>query len=394
MFINDNEKPPTPARVTMILGVLLGVIGYMGVNQQPIILNGLFLEGKISASQLGLTATSEFLAFGLSSLLAGIMLRPKRLRLWGFLAFLFYLLSFLGAMHARGVAQIGLGGMRGVSAGIVLWNTYGLIARTTRSDWWAGVLQTANVSTALAVSVAFTALVTRHFGSTRVLWCLAVIMAIGMGLSLLTPNSYEELPKSPGLGRIAPRAFFALASIFAYTAFIGAFWVYLEPIAAESGLSPTLASTAIAVSFGAQAIGGVVGTLLAGRLPPFMAIIGACIANILVIGCLLNGASAPVFLVIAAAYGFLCVFVMPFQVSMLMKVDPSRRTVMALNGTSLLGSSAGAFLASFVVSDSNVRGGFGVAAACSIVCLLIVLCLSLSSRRNDFSTTRIADGVT
>ena len=68
--------------------------------------------------------------------------------------------------------------------------------------------------------------------------------------------------------------------------------------------------------------------------------------------------NSPAWLFIAAnaAGGMVALFVSPFFVPMTIGADPSRRAAMQSGAAQLFGGALGPFLASRIVSDSDVRG--------------------------------------
>jgi hypothetical protein len=65
---------------------------------------------------------------------------------------------------------------------------------------------------------------------------------------------------------------------------------------------------------------------------------------------------APLFLVSVFVFGFLWLFIMPFQTLMVVRADPSRRAAMLVPFAQLFGASLGPFVASMVASEANMNG--------------------------------------
>src|SRR5262249_18421428 len=78
----------------------LGVISLLLAGVLPAILGALAAEHRLSASDMGLTATYEALSMGLSTAAAGLWLPPKRLRLIGAAASLALGAADFASMHA------------------------------------------------------------------------------------------------------------------------------------------------------------------------------------------------------------------------------------------------------------------------------------------------------
>jgi hypothetical protein len=87
-----------------------------------------------------------------------------------------------------------------------------------------------------------------------------------------------------------------------------------------------------------------------------------------------------VFLVDAAVFGFIWLFILPFQVPMLIEADPSRRAAVLSSGVGLLGASVGPTVVALVINPDNTRGALWLGAACLIVCLGVGTALRFTRR--------------
>ena len=97
----------------------IGVVALLIAGLQPVILGGLESEGRLTASQIGLAATVELLALGLTCGLAAAFLKPDRVRLKLALACVAHAGAMFGTCLVSGVAVIAMRGAAGVFASIV-----------------------------------------------------------------------------------------------------------------------------------------------------------------------------------------------------------------------------------------------------------------------------------
>jgi len=74
--------------------------------------------------------------------------------------------------------------------------------------------------------------------------------------------------------------------------------------------------------------------------------------------------TAGLFLLDAAVFGFIYLFILPFMVPMLIEADPSRRAAVLTSGVGLLGSGIGPALATLVISSENIAGALWLGAGC------------------------------
>ncbi|MBO9710319.1 MAG: MFS transporter [Caulobacter sp.] len=338
---------------------------------QPVILGALEHEGRLSTAQIGLAATVELMALGVACGLAAALLKPTRIRLKMMLACLLHAGAMLATTLVSGVGVIAVRAAAGACAGVMLWLAIGVIARSVRPERASGVFVTVQTFAQLVLAAALPALVMGRWGVNGALTCLAAISVIAAFASLAGPDRFAPLPRHEGGERLDVPSMGGLAAVFLWMAFIVALWVYLEPLAAQAGLSPREAGLAIALALGLQVLGGAAATLVGDRVPPARMLIAVGALNALILTTLLGGPGRGVFVACVAAFGFLWLFALPFQTLLLIRIDPTRRASMQLGAAQLLGSSAGPLAASLVVGEGPVRR----ALVLSMTCLALAVAL-------------------
>ncbi len=357
----------TIARVEIGAILFIGTVGVLILGLQPVLLGALAEEVKITASQLGLAATAELLTIGIAAGAAGAVFRPAGLRYWGVGTGL--ALAGLDALvgSQQGVAIIVNRAAAGIAEGIMIWITVGMIARSTTPARWSGVYLALQTFVQLGYSAVLPATVMVHHGAGGGFLVLSATALACCAVSLLIPPRYDELPKSAedaaGPGAFSPRAIAVLASVFLFMAFIVGLWAYLEPIAAQAHLPARIADNAVSLSLAAQVAGAATATFVAGRVPYFPIFVGCTLVDLVILAIMGTTPGAALFLGAAVVFGFLWLFVLPFQVPLAIEADPTRRAAVLLPGAQLLGSAAGPFLCSFAVTNTDVRGALFVSGA-------------------------------
>jgi predicted MFS family arabinose efflux permease len=235
----------------------------------------------------------------------------------------------------------------------------------------------------LVLAAALPVLVMARWGVNGALTCLAVISVLAALTALAGPNSFAALPKADDTGRLDARSLTGLAAVFLYMAFIVALWVYLEPLAAQAGLSSREAGLAIALALGLQVLGGAAATVVGDRAPPRGMLLGIGAINAVILAVLWSGPGRGLFIACVAVFGFLWLFALPFQTLLLIRIDPSRRAAMQLGAAQLLGSSAGPLAASLVVAEGPVKRALILSGACLVLALALISLLA--SRRRAAS---------
>jgi len=337
--------------------VAMGSIGLLTLGVMPVLFGALAEAGRLSVAGIGRCAMLEALSMGISAGLCGALIaRPAKLREVA----LFVLLALAGfdllSLTASGWQVLAVRGLAGLSEGVLLWITVGMIARSETPDRWAGVFFTAMVSGQLALALAYV-FVIPHFGANGGFVVLALAALLGIPATFYAPHGYAPLVQDENLSGAPPlRGWIALLATLVFTAPAGAVGVYLLPIALQQGLSADLARNALWVSLVGQVMGGSIATVLGGRVHWFGVF---CFATALLIGAwlvMISGPSALVFALANGLAGLVAVMIGPFLVPMLIEADPTRRTAMQSGAAQILAAALGPLLASFVVSNADVYG--------------------------------------
>jgi MFS family permease len=352
----------TPLESGATIGVGVNSLLVLGVF--PVLLGALVDEHRLSNAGIGQLATIELLAMGLATAAAGAFLKPHRLRAIALATSLGLGLANLLTAHASGPALFPLRIAAGALEGVLLWITVSMIARTVTPERWAGVFFAAQTLGQLVLAIILAIWVMPRFGAAGGYLAVAVASLMGVVPALMIPHRFAPLPVAPGESGAPPmRGWLALIVTVIYVASSGAVSVYLQPLAHQAGLTAGIARSANWLSLGAQVAGASMATLLAGRVRYFTVFVAVTAATLLVWW--VFGHSAPGWLFIAAnAFaGLTSIFLAPFLVPFTIEADPSRRAALQSGAAQLLGGALGPSLASFVVSDADVRGVLWLGAA-------------------------------
>jgi hypothetical protein len=375
--------PPGVAQPLNLSVLYIGVVSLLIAGLQPVILGGLAQEGRLTVGEIGLAATGELLALGAACGLAAAFLKPTSLRTKLLIACLGHALCNLATLWVSDGALIGVRTLTGLFAGVMLWSTVGMISRSARPEWQAGVFVTVQTLAQLLLAWLLPRTVMPAFGVDGALAALSVISLTAAVALLAAPKSYPLLPKAEeGKGAMTPLAWAGLAAVFLYMAFIVAIWVYLEPLAIAVGLGPAQAHDAVAAALAMQVLGGLAATLIGERLKLGVVLIVAAVVNLGLLAALSQAHDGGLFISLVAVFGFLWLFVLPFHTVLLIRIDPTLRAAMQLGTAQLLGSAGGPLAASLLVGDTNAAGAMTLAGGCLVVALaLFVGILVVLSRR-------------
>lgn len=374
---------PAPGPLEQAAVLFAGIAGVMFAGVGPLLLGGLQAAGRLSAAQLGQAGTVELLAMGIAAAGAGPLFGVRRLRLIAVICGLAMAGLNFATTRVSGDTLTLVRAINGLPSGVLIWLTTAMIVRAPRPERWSGVYLTLQTLAQLGVVAGVSAFVLGRFGVDGGFVCLALLGIATALAGLFVPRGFAPLvaAESGPQGLPGGRGWLALATAFCFQAFILAAWIYVEPLSRQARHPEGTAGLAISLSLGAQVLGGAAATILAGRISWFWALVVSITVAVALLGVFATLPSAPVFLGASAAFGFVWLFAAPFLTPLAIEADPTRRAAVLGSGASLLGCSAGPFLASLVVSDTDVRGALALGVALAVIALAIVGGLHLSRHR-------------
>ena len=360
-----------PSEVRGAIG--LGAISLMMSGLLPLFLGALAGEHRLSAAGIGQVATLELLSSAASTGLAGVLLRPRNLRVVGVAASLLLAAANAATIGSGGAALMGIRTLAGVPEGVLLWMVVGLIARSPIPERRAGLLFTAMAASQLLCAVVLSVSVLPRFGADGGYLLMCGLSAAGALAALLLPGAYSVLPV--GVESAAPRlkGWIALLAVFALQAAVAGAGMYIVPLALQAGLGDGVAQTAISAALAFEVLGGGVATAISGRAGVLQVIVLSILALMGSLVVYAVKASGWLFVSASAVIGFSALLIMPFFVPLTIRVDPSRRAAVQIGAAQLLGGAVGPLLASLVVTAGDARGavclaeGLLAASLCAIL---------------------------
>jgi hypothetical protein len=344
--------------------LIVGIIGVLIPGLQPQLLGALAIEGRLSAAAVGGLASVELLAMGIAAAAAGSLLPIHRLREIAKAALLVTGLSdvltpYLGA-GAIFAARI----VAGLGEGVLIWLAIGLIVRTQRPERWSGIYLMLQTLAQFALASALGLAVADSLGGFT---ALGLVTWSGLVAVRWLPTAYPPLSAGgDGSGRPSAWGLFALAGVILYLAYIVAVWVYVEPLGLQLGVPPSAIHLVAPLSLAMQVLGAGTATLLAPRLPARLTIALVGVGNLGLLALMAWPPSTALFIAATAVFGFLWLFVMPFQVPVVIAADPTRNAAVLIGGAQLAGSSLGPFVAGQLVGETNVLPVLPFAALCLV----------------------------
>lgn len=359
----------------------IGSVALLIAGIQPLLLGALAHAERLSVSEIGLAAMVELLTLGIACGIAAARFNSNKVRSITFAAGLAHAAVNLACIPLGGLSLVAMRGLSGVLEGVMLWTAISMIMRSRSPERYTGLFVILQALMQALAAAALSVAMLPAFGLSGSFIMLAIISAMAAGLALVGHTQYQPLPKGEALaGATGLTGLAGLMSLFLFMAFSVGLWVYLEPLAVHAGMTGEAAANLIALTLVAQLAGGVAATVIGGRWSPFRTLlIGGCL-NLGVAVTFAASPSQTTFVLAAMAFGFLWIFLMPFQTQFLIRIDPSRRAAMQIGTAQLLGCAFGPLVASLLVTDDSIGQTPALFAVFMLLSQLVVAGLALRHR--------------
>ena len=363
-----------------IAALTVGSVALLILGLQPLLLGELVAHQSVSLTGVGLVAMGEIIALGLGVIVGNTMLSPGRLSGVTVVAGILVALLDLVTMRLNGDATfILVRALAGLVEGVLVWVTTSIIVRTAAPERLAAIYLVVQTLAQAAVAALLAAVVIPKAGwpggfatlAALSAALVAIAPALGPRLQRLDPEGSGRLPRSAA-------TVVTFAVILGQMGALGALWAYLDPLGRGAGLNATQVGMLISAVLVLQVLGGSTAALVVRRLGARAVLI---VASLLLVGLSLglgDRPSALLFCALSGAFGFVWMFLMPFQIRLAFDADPAGRVAVLVPALQLLGVAFGPLLASifFVTQDDahcvpRVCTGFA----------FVALCLLLASRR-------------
>jgi MFS transporter, DHA1 family, inner membrane transport protein len=351
----QDTSPLTARHVAAALAI--GTIAVLMVGLQPILLGELVQARQVTLEGVGLVAMGEIVALGLGVVLGDALLPWDRLR-WITIAAALSAAAMDGlTLQASGDGpMLAVRAAAGLAEGVLVWGATGVIVRTADPPRIGGIFFVVQTIAQAALGAVLANLVIPQGGWQAGFATLAVVGLVAVLLAFVQPARLAPLPAPAVSGfRWSATTLLPLAVAFLQLAALGSFWAYLEPIGQAAGLDSRSAQTLISGVLAMQVLGGTVAAAVVRRWPAVAALMGSSIAIAVLVVTVHELAPGQVlpFALACAGFGFVWLFMFPFQIRLAFRADTSGRLAMLVPASQLIGSAFGPLVASFVVEGDN-----------------------------------------
>jgi hypothetical protein len=369
----------TPLETAGALGVGVNSLLVLGVIS--VLLGSLVDEHRLTNSDIGLVVMVEVLSMGVTTALAGALLKPLRLKSIGIVLTLLLAAVDYATARSSGSGVFVLRGLAGALEGVLLWITVAMISRTATPERWAGVFFVTQTLAQLLLAIALAVWIMPRWGANGGFIAIAICAVVGLPAALIGPSRLADLNPGEAIAGPPPfRGWIALIGTLVFVAGSGAVGAYLQPLAHEAGLDAGVARTALWISLAAQVAGSSAATALAGRIRWFHVFLITTSSTLVVWWIFGQHIPAWLFIGANAVAGFTGLLLSPFLVPMTIDADPSRRAAVQSGAAQLIGGAMGPLLASQLVSDQDVHGTLWLGAGMLLAGLGIVAWLHMTHR--------------
>lgn len=361
---------PLDDRRPAFAALALGSLAMIVTGLQPLLLSELADIGRLPRDLIHPAAIADLFAMALGVAVCALFLKPRRLNLWAAGGALACVAAGLGALIARDGQFLLLRAVGGLSGGVLIWITVGMIARQARPEPWAAaffLIQSAGQ--------VFAAALVSALGPTGGLAFAAGLSGLCLLVSPLLNPAMDDLVQA-GLRTPGRRGLLGLTALFLYFAANAALWFKMRDLAAAQGLE-AISGLVILTTLGAQMLGAMAAVSLAGRLK--LAHLFGLVVLCLVLACGVFALHPPAALFVAA-FGLLAFAALLLGASLfgfLHGADPSRRAGAVSPTAQFLAAALGPLAAIAVV---NILGLWAVLALSPMLAMAALACAHLSLR--------------
>lgn len=370
--MSTHHTAPIPAS-HVVAALAIGTIAVLMVGIQPIVLGELVEAHQVSLEGVGIVAMAEIILLGLGVVLGDALLPVGQLRWITIAAAL--VAACLDGLTLRATGDGAMTAVRaaaGLAEGVLVWGTTGVIVRTTNPARVGGIFFVLQTLAQALIGLLLANAIIPHWGWQGAFTALGVLALSCCALALVQPARLAPLaPPAVSGFRWSVRTVQPLAVAFLQLATLGSFWAYLEPLGKAAGFDGRGAQTLIAAVLATQVVAGSVATVAVRRLTvvPTLVACSLVLAAVTATVYELPGGSTRDFALACLVFGFVWLFMLPFQIGLAFRADASGRLASLVPAAQLLGSAFGPLMASFIVEGENasavplLSAGFALTAA-------------------------------
>jgi len=361
---------------------VVGTVALMILGVQPVLLEALTRAHRLTDAEVGPLATVEDLALALGAAVGPGWMRRGGIRYKALALSLLLTGAHLAIYLADSAVLLDvLRGVAGLLEGLILSAALVILIHHSQPDRLNGAFLGLSTLPQALMAYAVPAWITPALGAGGGFVVLAGLSLISAGAALLLPGrTTQEEAETTIPTRWTASIFLALGGVALQNAAIGGAWNYLPLLVDQHHFAPILGGIAVAGGLIFQVAGAGAVAAWGGRFPYRPALIAGAICQTGVITVLAVAGAPWLFVVPALLFGLFWLAMSPFQVRLLIALDPSRGAALLLTAVSLVGLSFGPAVSAFGVHGAKETGALVIAAVMMALSSALYGVVALASR--------------
>ena len=372
-----------PSLGVIAASFVVGTTALMILGVQPVLLEALVGAHRVNEQQAGVLATVEDLALAVGAGIGPAWMRRGGIRVKAVVLSLLLALAHLAIYGATSPLLLDLvRGAAGLLEGLALSAILVILIHHSQPDRLNGAFLAISTLPQAVMAVAVPALVTPLLGPLGGFVVLAVLSLISVGAAMVLPSRVEvAAEETHGRTRWSPPILLSLAAVALQNAAIGGAWTYLPLIVDQRHFAPELAGVAVGGGLVLQVAGAAAAATWGRRLPyGAVLVLGALCQTLVIAGLAIAGAPA-LYVGLGLVFGLFWLALSPFQVRLLIVLDPSRGAAVLLTALVLIGLSLGPAISAVGVHGADVSGALVIAAALMAAAVALYAVIMILTRR-------------
>lgn len=353
--------PPLP----VIAGAMIvGTAAMMITGIVPVLLGGLTQAHRLTEAQLGPLATVEVLALALSSAVGPALMQAGSMRLKTVALSLLLMGINLGVCVTQSVVVLfAMRGAAGVLEGLMMGATIVVTVHSRHPDRLNAIFWALSTIPMALMAYLLPVWIVPRWGANGGFAALALLSLISAGAALfLVDRVPPAAPEATAVPLRSRAIMIAFAAIFLQNAAIGGAWAYLQLLAEQHHFPPEVPGIAVSVGLLIQVASALAAAAWGGRLEFRLTLLVGSLSQAVLIAVLAAADTPALYIGAALLFSLFWLALIPFQIRLMIDLDPTRRAALALTAFGLVGLSIGPSLSAFGVDGPNVAGAFWIAA--------------------------------
>ena len=343
------EHGVAPADGSAKIALIWGIIAAIPIGTAPLLLAELVTVGTITPPIIGITMFAELIGMAVGSVAGRYVLDGpnQRSALLGVLAVL-VALNF-GSHLASDWGVVLIRSLAGIVSGFLIWLAVQAILKTDKPEFYSAIMVTGQTVIQFLIAALLAGLVIPIYGAFGGYGAIAFTTACSALLIVPFKRVHKYIAPKALDSRLSLSSVAALLSIGTFMAVLSTVLSYAETSLMARGIERSATLSVVPTVLGAQVLGGLIATYFSQRLRSSLIVtISIVMLSVTVVAL---GARLPIEVVylFLALFGFIWLFVAPFQVGWLLSLDTTRKAA-SLNPLAQLGGLAlGPLGAAFVL---------------------------------------------